>query len=243
MLQVCANDEGIHFLAMKQRADQFPEIQSGGGFTAYYHGYVVNILGFVMAVLPTEYNGGDYVVSPHTALVLPYWLLMVGAVCVLVVRTPVFTWIGPYCRLSKLSGGMAGFACVVFAILNFVPSTWGPDAIQPQTISEWTALALQPDAAHSEIMLVYGYPFPCYRKGIINGQSVELFYGARVGWEPHRAMEDACVAAFAVSCVVLVTQRLRKSFGTWEYSTPPSHAVNERTEKGLVTSGESPRRG
>ena len=56
MLQAGENDEGIHFLAMKQRADQFPEIHFGRGFTGYHDGYVVNMLGLVMAVLPTEYN-------------------------------------------------------------------------------------------------------------------------------------------------------------------------------------------
>ena len=199
MLGASANDDGIHFLAMKQRAGQFPEIHFGRGFTGYHHGYVVNMLGLVMAVLPTEYNGGDYIVSPHAALVLPYWLMILGAVCVLVVRAPIFTWIAPYCRLSMLSGGVAGIVCVVFAMLNFVPSTWGRvPAIQPQTISEWATLTLRPDTAYSEIMLVYGYPFPCYRRAIINGESLSLFYGARAGWAPHRAMENLCVAAFAV---------------------------------------------
>ena len=231
-LGACADDEGIHFLAMKQRAGQFPAIHFGRGFTGYHHGYVVNMLGLVMAVLPTEHNGGDYSVSPHAALVLPYWLLIVGAVCVLVVRTPVFTWIAPYCRLSKLSGGVAGFVCVVFAMLNFVPSTWGPGAVQPQTISEWATLTLQPAVAYSDIMLVYGYPFPCYRRGIINGESVSLFYGARAGWEPHRAMENVCVAGFAVFCAVLVTQRLRKLFGTQEYSTPPNKKMHRSCRPG-----------
>ena len=222
-LGASANDDGIHFRAMKQRAGQFPEIHFGGGYTGSHHSHGFNMLGLVMAVLPTEYDGGDYRVSPHVAVVLPYWLLIVGAVGVLAIRTPVFNWIAPYCRPSKLSWGMAGFVCVVFALLNFVPSTWGPGArTRPQTISEWAALTLQPDATNSGVMRVYGYPFPCYRRGVINGESVSLFQGARTGWEPHRAMENVCVAAFAVFCVVLVTQRLRKHFGTSEYSQSPN---------------------
>ncbi len=215
MLGSCADGEGIHFLAMKQRASQFPAIHFGRGDTGYHHAYVVNILGLVMAVQPTKYDGGDYSVAPYAALIMPYWLLILGAGRVLVVRTPVFTWIAPYCRLSKLSGGVACFVCLVFAMLNFVPSTWG-SAIEPQTISEWATLTLRPDTTYSEIMLVYGYPFPCYHRGIINGESVNLFYGERTGWEPHRAMENACVAAFAVFCAVFVTQRLRNIFGTRE---------------------------
>lgn len=232
-LGACADDEGIHFLAMKQRAGQFPAIHFGRLYTDYHHASVVNMLGLVMAVQTTEYDGGDYSVAPYVALVMPYWLLILGAACVLVVRTPVFTWIAPYCRLSRLSGGVACFVCVVFAVLNFVPSTWGPGAgTRPQTISEWAALTLQPDAANSGVMRVYGYPFPCYRRGIINGESVSLFYGARAGWEPHRAMENVCVAGFAVFCAVLVTQRLRKLFGTQEYSTPPNKKMHRSCRPG-----------
>jgi len=214
LLQACADGEGVHLLAMKERASQFPAIQferaSYLGNAGYHHGCVVNVLGLVTAVLPTEYCGGDYIVWPHIALVLPYWLLIVGAGCLLVVLTPAATWIAPYCRPSKVSGAAAALVCLLFATLNVVPSAWRPGAaIEPQTIQEWVTLTLEPHTAYSEIMLVYGFPFPCYRNGIIDGQSVNLFYGAEVGWEPHKAMENFCVAALAAFGVVLGIERVR----------------------------------
>ncbi len=179
-LEACANDEGVHFVAMKQRARQWPAIQFGcARHGVYPHGYVFNILGLVVSVLPTQYDGGDYFVSPHAALVLPYWLLIVGAGYLLIVLTPVATWIAPYCRLSKFSGSVAGCICVLFALLNLVPSAWRPGAtIRPESIREWVTLTLEPHVDYPEIMLVYGFPFACYRKGLIDGQSVNLFYGA-----------------------------------------------------------------
>jgi hypothetical protein len=235
LLQACANDEGVHLLAIKERANQLPAIQferaSYLGNAGYHHGCVVNILGLVMAVLPTEYCGGDYVVSPHTALVLPYWLLIVGAGCLLVVLTPAVTWIRRYCRPSKVSGGAATLVCLLFVMLNVVPSAWRPGAaIEPQTIHEWVTLTLEPHTTHSEIMLVYGFPFPCYRKGIINGQSVNLFYGASVGWEPHKAMENICVAVLTAFGVVLAIELLRH-WVTGQQTAPPNKSLNPTGNK------------
>lgn len=214
LFQARASDDGVHFLAMNQHASQFPAIQVGRatslGNAGYHHGCVVNILGLVIAVLPTTYNGGDYFVSPHVALVLPYWLLIVGAGCLLIVRTPAATWITTRCRWSKVSVGAAVLVCLVFALLNFIPSAWRPGAaIQPETFLDWVILTIVPHAAYSEIMLVYGFPFPCYRNGMMNGKSVDLFYGADVGWEPHKAMENTCVAAFAAFAVMLPIEWFR----------------------------------
>ena len=85
MFGATANDEGIHFLVMNQRAGQFPTVHFERGFTSYGDSYAVNMLDLVVAVLPAEYNGGDYTVSPHAALVLPYWLMILGSASVLVV--------------------------------------------------------------------------------------------------------------------------------------------------------------
>lgn len=214
LLQACASDEGVHLLAMKERGKQFPAIQFERatylGNAGYLEGHFVNVLGLVIAVLPSEYCGGDYFVSAHVALVLPYWLLVAGSGWLLVVLTPVARWIAPYCRPSKLSGAAAVLVLVLFAVLNFIPSAWRPGAeIEPQTFEGWVTLTLEPHTAYSEIMLVYGYPFPCYRKPIINGQVVDFFYGAEIGWEPHLAMENFCVAAFAAFAVMLAIQRVR----------------------------------
>jgi len=229
-----ANDEGVHFVVMKQRGMQFPTIHFGSRFfgsAGYHHGCVVNVLGLVIAVLPTEYSGGDYSVSSHAALVVPYWLLILGSGFLLAVLTPVATRIRPFCKISIFSGGAASFVLVLFGAMNLVPSAWRPGAaIQPQTIGEWVTLTFHPGAVHSEIMLVYGFPFPCYRKGIINEQSVDLFYGASVGWEPHKAMENFCVAALTVLIVVLAIELLRH-YLIGQQSGPSKKSLNPTGSK------------
>ncbi len=234
LLQAGANDEGVHFLAMRQSGRQFPTVHFRGTFfgnAGYHHGRVVNVLGLVIAVLPTEYNGGDYLVSPHVALVVPYWLLIVGSGCLLAVLTPAATRLRRFCRVSKLSGGAAGFVLVLFAAMNLVPSAWRPGAgIQPRTFGEWVTLTFQPGAAYAKIMLVYGFPFPCYRRGIINGQSVELFLGASVGWEPHKAMENVCVAVLTAVSVALAIEWLRH-YRTGQPSGPLNKSLSPTGNK------------
>ena len=81
-VQASALDSGVHLLAMKGRSDQTtaigfqPETSLGRG--GYGHGWVVSAVGLVFVLAPA-FDGGDYGVSPHLALVLPYWLLALGS--------------------------------------------------------------------------------------------------------------------------------------------------------------------
>jgi hypothetical protein len=217
LLQCCTSEDGIHFIAMKQNSNQGSAIQFerathlGYAGSGYHWGYFINILGVVMAVLPKTTGDIDYIVSPYVALVLPYWLLIIGTGFLLVTKTSTARWISPFCRPSKVSGIVAVIICLFFLLMNFIPSAGRPGAkIKPQTFHDWITLTLEPETTYSDIMLVYGFPFPCYRKDIINGQTVNLYHGAELGWKPHKAMENICVALFSAFIIICIVQLLRQ---------------------------------
>ncbi|MCA9175134.1 MAG: hypothetical protein KDB14_11680 [Planctomycetales bacterium] len=234
-LEAGANEQGVHFVAMRQSGRQFPTIRFEtrfSGVAGYHHSHVVNFLGLMIAVLPTAYDGGDYSVSPHAALVLPFWLLIVGAGYLFSVLTPIATWLWPYCRLSRRSCAAGGFVLALFAALNVVPSAERPGAaIRPRTISKWVELTLQPSLAYPEVMLTYGFPFTCRHKGFINTKPVDLFYGASTGWKPHKAMENVCVAALTAFALVLAIEFLRRDESRRQ-AAPPNKAVNPTVGSG-----------
>jgi hypothetical protein len=215
LLQACADDDGIHFLAVKNSRLQFPAVWFGRasylGNAGYHHALVVNLLGVVIGVLPTTYHDGDMIVSPYAALVLPYWLLIVASGAALVVTTPLAAWLSRYWRPTRMSAGAAALVCGLFLVLNVIPSAWRPGAlIQPQTFREWAMLIVEPEVEYSDIMLEYGFPFCYYRRGIIDGETADSYHGASVGWLPHKFMENACLAALSAFAVVLGAQWLRQ---------------------------------
>jgi hypothetical protein len=227
LFQSCALDEGVQLLTMSVPGRQFPSFEPGRatylGNAGYPHDFVVNILGLVIAVLPTTYDGGDYLVPPHAALVLPYWLLILGSGWILVGVSPLVAWIKPYCRWSKSPAWIAGIVFLVFALLNLTPSASRPGAaIHPATVLEWVALIVFPRAAHNDILLEYGFPFPCYHKGYINGESVTTYHGMEVGWKPHTAMENFCIAALAAFAAGVAGQWWR------DRRSPPPRRATQR---------------
>lgn len=181
------------------------------GRSGYHHGFVVSGLGFTVAVLSKTHHGGDYVVSPYVAFVLPYWFLMVMSGWLFLHYSGIIALLRPYCRLSRMSICSAVAVLVTFAVLNLAPSAWRPgSSIQPEGLMGWAALTFAPGSSYSEIMLEYGFPFECYRRGIINGESVNYFYGADTGCEQHMLMDNVCLAALATLLAILATEWLRR---------------------------------
>jgi hypothetical protein len=207
-----ADDKGVDLRVVKNAGSQYPAVHVGGmNNMTDRHGYIVNCLGFVIAVLPTRYDGGDYSVEPYAATVVPYWLGIVGAGFLLARMSRVRAWLAQYRRPSRLSGYAAVAVLLFFAVMNLVPSAWRPGmSIRPHSFGEWLDLIFRPGSAHSVIMLNYGFPFRCYESGLINGQSVDYFYGARVGWQPHLAAENICAALLTAFAVVFV-ESVRRS--------------------------------
>jgi hypothetical protein len=92
LFQISSQRSALHFLAIWEsggREWQFA-VEPLGGVGAYHHGSI-GALGFVFALLPKTFNGGDYTVPPHLAIVIPYWFIagLSGAVfleCILARR-------------------------------------------------------------------------------------------------------------------------------------------------------------
>lgn len=214
-LQTCAREDGVHFLAVLQNTVHFASIQfrpaTFFGSSGYHVGSVVNILGLVIAISPFAHTDGDSHTAPYAAAVLPYWLLIVGSGSVLIVNTAAAAWLRRCGRLSTVSGMAAAGVVALFAVLNLIPSAWRPGAsIQPQSLEEWVTLMFSPHTAYSELMVIYGFPFSFWHRGIINGQYVDQFYGATVGWEPHKFMDNLCTVTLLAFGVALATEWLRR---------------------------------
>jgi hypothetical protein len=214
LAQGCALDDGVHFIVMQGGFGQSAGIQFDRatylGNAGYHHGTVVSFLGFIAAVLPTTFNGGDYILSPHVAFVLPYWALLIGFGWLSLRLTGLSKLFAPYRKWTKASIALGLCVLILFALLNFVPSAWRPGAtIEPEGFSQWSLLLFFPQEAYSEVMLEYGYPFVCLTRGIINGQPVHSFYGAEVGWKQHKAMENVCIAVIAMFATGIVVEWVR----------------------------------
>jgi predicted signal transduction protein with EAL and GGDEF domain len=85
LLQACSQRSALHLVIM--RDDRKPEFALERltylGNAGYSHGAVAGGLGFVFALLPKTFDGGDYTVPPHLAVVIPYWFIvgLCGVVC------------------------------------------------------------------------------------------------------------------------------------------------------------------
>ncbi|MCY3018668.1 MAG: hypothetical protein NTW87_06515 [Planctomycetota bacterium] len=215
LLQVAALDDGVHFVAMRTYGSRTLCIEYGRatylGNAGYHHGVLFRFAGFVAVALFREDRFGDLLVSPHTALVLPYWFLILVTGWLSLRCTGLNARLAPLCHPSSLSLRAAGLAGAVLVILNLVPHAWKPgSAIQPGTVGDFLTLMFRPGYAYSDIMLEYGFPFVCYRRAIRNGQSVDLYYGASTGWVQHKVMEDLCIVAVAVLAALILTEWLKR---------------------------------
>ena len=168
----------------------------------YCHGFVVSALGFTLAVLARSCTDIDLIIPPHVALVIPYWFAVSAFGVGFLWLSGLGRWLFVSRRFSRLSWWLMGFTMFVFVALSCVPYAGGRGGrIQPDTVGGWLRLVFWP-SAHSEIFLRYGFPFICYRRGIINGKSVSFYHGCdNLGLIQHRLMEDLCIALAACLAV------------------------------------------
>jgi hypothetical protein len=213
-VQVSAWDDGIHFLAVFDRgAKEPPGIYLGPktnlGRSGYRHGRLLSFLGLQAVLLPSTYGGSDYTVTPHAALVLPYWLLIVLSGVTALRCSKGWAFVGRHLSLSVPAVVLGLIVTIVFAVLNFSPAATGSHGpIRREGVVDWISLALTRPGS-SEIRLEYGFPSVCYRRGIIGGQSVDLFHGAEMGWKQHLLMEDVCIAVLAVLATIMAVEWIR----------------------------------
>ncbi|MEJ7638027.1 MAG: hypothetical protein WKF75_08615 [Singulisphaera sp.] len=211
-----AGDNGVHFKCAwwnsRGRAVTIRFDRTAPG--RYAFGLVANFLGFTIAALTHTYTESDMIVPPYVALVLPYWFLILLFGRAFLRISGISGLVSPYCRFSRYSYWPMAIVALTFAILNCIPSAWRPGAmIIADDLSGWARLIFNP-ASYPEICLHYGFPFICYRRGIIDGKTDHFFHGALLGWEQHRAMENLCIALAAVMIVGMTVEWIRKRGAT-----------------------------
>lgn len=217
LLQATALDNGVHHLCLWQQSNRHTSIQFDRvtylGNAGYRHGFVASFLGFTFAILKQASGGTDYIVSPHAAVVLPYWFLIIISSLGFLWFSGIGRLLASYCRFSRFSWWLMGITMLVFLTLNCVPSAWRLGAaIRPDSVTEWLNLTFSP-STYPEICLSYGFPFVCYQRGIINGKSVQIFHGYdTLGLHQHRMMENLCImvaSCMAAGMLVEVCRRRR----------------------------------
>ncbi len=216
---VGAGENGVHSLCSWHSWSRTVSLEFDRTTPRHYaHGFVANLLGFTIAVLTHTHAESDYIVSPYIALVLPYWFLIELFGLAFLHISGISGLVSPYWRFSRYSYWPMAIVALTFAILNFIPSAWRPGAmIIADDLSGWARLILNP-SSYPEICLHYGFPFICYRRGIIGGKTDHFFYGALLGWEQHRAMENLCIALTAAMIVGMTVEWIRKLGRTWRSS-------------------------
>jgi hypothetical protein len=77
VLQAFSNKGAAHFVVVAETPEFNLELESArpryARVAEYHHGSIVDFLGFKLAWLHTEFNGGDYIVRPYAAVAIPYW--------------------------------------------------------------------------------------------------------------------------------------------------------------------------
>jgi hypothetical protein len=215
LLQACAWENGVHFLAMYDRGTQQPFFQFGRGTnlgrSGYHHGAVLSALGLAFAVLPTSYRGSDYVVPAHVALALPYWFLMLASGWLVLSFTGAVRWMKRHRPLSRRSVRIGGVVLAAFFLLNVVPAVPGlSGTTRMAPFTRWVTLTFAPWTVRGEVLLWYGFPSVFLRRAMFDGRAVDSFRGYILGCEQHLLMENVLVALLAAVTVMMVTEWLRR---------------------------------
>jgi hypothetical protein len=227
LLQVRPLGNGIHFQAIGPAGhmrgfgvepgtySHLGSDQPGdGGYRGDHDGYVVGGLGFVAAWLPHTFNGGDYILSPFLALVVPYWFLIAGSAIGLAAALGSLRPLTDRLRrASPPAWYAAAVVLLLFFLANLVPSTaWRPGAsLEPRTPWGWVEMTFWPWEVHNEVALTSGFPLECYRRAFIGGQRVDIFHGDDTqGLYQHRMMENVCVALLAAGAAMVLVEAVRR---------------------------------
>jgi hypothetical protein len=87
VFQTFSNGGAAHFVVVADKPEfnlQFELARPSYARIAKYHHSIVDFLGFAVAWLPAEFDGGDFTVRPYAAVAVPYWFitLVLGLVVV-----------------------------------------------------------------------------------------------------------------------------------------------------------------
>jgi hypothetical protein len=121
----------------------------------------------------------------------------------------------------------AALVLVLFLLSNLVPDTNRPGrpgtAIRPPDVFEWCRLIFIP-SSYRDLDLRYGFPAVCYRRQIIDGQTVQSFYGSdHFGWQAEQTMENLLLAVLSATFVGWMVQRvMRSTRRAGKLSEPPA---------------------
>jgi hypothetical protein len=211
-----ASDDGVHFRLWQDFGSR-PEFRWRDlNQPGYHHGLVLNLLGVIVAAQPYTYNGGDYIVPPNAAIALPYWLLIATASYGILRWTGLLHLLAPYCRFAIPALAVMAIVGLVFLVLNVIPgpnpaagsvSESGVSSVQ--RVDEWLRKFFDP-ASFGDIEQHYGFPFTFYEVGYMNGERVELYYGAEMEYLQHRLGENLCVALAAMVIAGMIVQCLSR---------------------------------
>lgn len=192
-----------------------------------HEGRILNVGGFEIAVLPREIDGGDYIIAPHLGIVLPYWLLLVGSGLGA-------TWLAGLLplvwRLRVDAATRLAMICAATVLLglNAYPEMHGPGRRVRcgEVVRTVFVTGRWPD-----MQCNYGWPFVCYRSASIGGVRHKVYYGADMGWTPHRFMDDVLIAALLTVAAGLAANGAFRRFPT-HYSdfVPPQPKCREQSE-------------
>ena len=217
-----ASDDGVHFRFAKEFGSR-PELRwCDFNRPSYHHGLVFNLLGIIVAAQPYTYNGGDYIISPNAGISLPYWLLLATIGYGVLRWSGLLRLLAPYCRFGIPALVVMSIVGLTFLGLNVIPHAnyaaariFDPGVSSAQRAGEWVRAIFDP-ASLGDIELNYGFPFCCYEVGFINGQRVELYYGAEMEFLQHRLGENICVALAAMALAGMAAQWI------WPLRTRPA---------------------
>lgn len=174
----------------------------------FQHGFVLNALGFTLAVVPQDFLDVDHFISRHVGVVLPYWFLFTFSAYLLLWLCG---WLGPLLarlRFSKASFIAMAIVLMLFIALNFIPAVY--HGRRPQGLLGWFNVVAFPEL-HGDVLLSYGFPFECLRTAFAGGRRVDAFMGYELGWRQEKVMENLIVAVLAAIVVGMLIERFRQS--------------------------------
>ncbi len=206
VLGLSGDEAGVRMLISdKARGFAFGVSTDRIGPIRFQHGFVLNALGFTLAVVPRDFVDVDHFISRHLGVVLPYWFLIAFSTYLLLWLCG---WLGPLLarlRFSKASIIVMAMILMLFVALNFMPAVRHGRATQG--LLGWFNLVAFPEM-HGDVLLAYGFPFECLRTAFAGGRRVDAFMGYDLGWRQEKVMENLIVAALAALAVGLVIERL-----------------------------------
>jgi hypothetical protein len=196
---------GVHFVVFKDEGGmRWPAVEPMmPSHLEHGLGWIANVLGLMVVVLPTEYNGGDFIVAAHAALVVPYWVMLVGFGYLGLRFAGLWALVTPWRGWTRRSAAATVLMVLVFAVLNISPnhmeSKFGRERFVG--VADWLEITFSPPGGFESARLDYGFPFSALRLGFEHGALA--WRGGDSGWDAGRVGDDLMLLFVAVMAVRL----------------------------------------